>query len=321
MKKWLSAALAKPWVRAQLCATIIGSMLSVGGVAYAKHRARTFALKVGSEVLVNMPDGGTEAVVFNGARFFFDAVVTDKSVDSVLSRAEDLCADEAKDLKDELGPLMHYLAPHLSDASGDMRTSSLLTVRSDKPVEVPNASASDQSSGDVACWVRREGIGKTLVDRAKAFASTFDLSEFGSLQYVHATKQGNKTLVRVIRSQGPLALNDIFPDDGDVPGRELNGVPRPPESDRILSAYIEGQRRDVVGYASPSKPAEIVGFYAEQLAKNGWTEVSLDSDRNPIPGPTLMRAYQRDRHAALLAVSPDSNGKGSSATWVSIPRP
>ena len=126
---------------------------------------------------------------------------------------------------------------------------------------------------------------------------------------------GKKTLVRAIWSQGPLSLHSIFPSEGDTPGRDLDGLPRPKSSSRILAAHIEGQNRHVVGYTSAEKPAQVLEFYTKELGAKGWKPVGLDNEKHG--GPDISRAYQRDRDLALLVISPDD--KGAFATWMLVP--
>ena len=88
MRKIFTSIAARPWIRAQLCATILGGILKRGSMAYAEYQAKRLAERVGSEVLANAPSDGSEAIVFNGAKFFFEAKVVEADVSAVLERVQ-----------------------------------------------------------------------------------------------------------------------------------------------------------------------------------------------------------------------------------------
>src|SRR6187402_1012050 len=95
--------LEKPWFRAQLCASIMGSTMLIGGVAYASHRAKLTALKLGSEIMTNVgPSSKGDSISFNGAHFYFDTQVLNAKLEDVMAGAEAICQKESQDMVTEL---------------------------------------------------------------------------------------------------------------------------------------------------------------------------------------------------------------------------
>ena len=300
---------AKPWLRAQLCSAVMGSTLLVGGVAYASHRAKETALRLGSEIMTSAgPSQKGASIYFNGAHFFFDTQVLNSKLEDVMAGAQAICQKEGEDLVHDLGPRFDSLPADIASKAllSQLDVSKALTVSTD----------SNGNSGEVACWVRRsQGPKKTMFERAKSFAQSFDLSEFGSLQFIHAERHGNRTLVRMLWSEGSLSLNDLFPEKKDTPGHDLTDLPRPVGSIRIIAAHVEGAGRHVVGYESHQTPEQLNAFYARELSALGWQEIDLGE--RPDGEPPLQHAYQRGERHALLALTVGEEVTG--ATWLEVP--
>ena len=302
--------LGKPWVRVQLCALTMGGILLAGTGAYAAHRAKDSAVRLGAEIMTNAsPTSTGDSIAFNGSHFYFSVRVLNAKVEDVLRGAEAICKREGADLERDLTPTLSKLPLGelgVSTMASELDVSRLLTVRSEAG-----------KSGEVGCWVRRsQGPQRSVFERVRAFGNSLDFSEFGSLQFVHAEQHGDKTLVRVLWSEGHLSMRDFFPENSDTPGRDLDALPRPPGSFRVISAHVQGAGRHVVGYQSPQTPEQLNAFYAEQLPKLGWSEIDLGEQAQSGAG-LLQHAYQRPGRHALLALTPGDEGTG--ATFIELP--
>ncbi len=294
----------KPWLRAQLCASAIGAIFFVGSAAYAAHRAKDTALRLGSEIMTNVsPTSDSDSLSFNGAHFHFSSKVVNAKVEDVLAGAEVICSHEGKDLERDLMPSLDKIPfgkAGVGALTSQLDVSKLLTV-----------STESGKSGEVGCWVRRgNGPEKNVIARVKAFAESMDFAEFGSLQFIHAEEHEGKTLVRVLWSEGSLKMDDFFPEKNDVPGHDLTDLPRPPSSQRIIAGHIEGADRHIVGYLSPEPPWQVNAFYQAELPKHGWHEIDLGEKATPNH-PLLEHAYERAGHHALLALSPNEDSTGT----------
>jgi hypothetical protein len=313
MSNFLARVAAKPWVRTQVCASAMGVVLLAGTVAYGAYRAKDSARKLGAEILTNIaPTDGADSIEFNGAHFYFAAKTLDADVDSVLIRAKEICAHEGADLERELGPVTARIP--IAKLMGNPAADQALGLNKLLTVETDNGHA-----GDVGCWVRRSHDPSTgILERVRKFAKTGDLAEFGSLQYIHAEQHGKKTAVRILWSEGPLSISNMFPKQGDTPGRDIDAVPRPPSSARILFGKIQSSDREVVGYRSTQTPEQVNSFYAKELPGLGWREIDLgvtpDTDSAKVP---LRHVYEHAQRRALLAITPSDDSTG--ATWIEFP--
>lgn len=311
----LRRLLKKPWFRAQICATSMGAILLAGTAAYGAHRAKDSALRLGSEILTSAaPTSSADSISFNGAHFYFSVRVLNAKLSDVLSGAEAICKREGADLERDLGPALAKVplgelgAAALTD---ELDVSRLLTVRTEA-----------DATGEVGCWVRRgQGEPRSIWQRARAFGESLDFSEFGSLQFVHAEQHGNRTLVRVLWSEGKLSMRDFFPENRDTPGTDLSDLPRPPGSFRVISAHVQGANRHVVGYQSAQTPEQLNAFYGEHLSKLGWSEIDLGGHEEQT-GTLLQHAYEREGRHALLALTPSASEDepGTGATFVEFPK-
>ena len=303
--------IAKPWVRAQLCGSLMGSVLLCGGGAYAAHRAHSSAVQLGSEILTNVaPMKGADSISFNGAHFYFATQMYNAKLDVVLAGAESACKKEGADLERDLGASLNRVPENILPAAAvrQLDFSNLMT-----------SGKKTAQAGEVACWVRRShDASRTVMDRVAAFAASFDLAEFGSLQFMHAEAVGDRTLVRMVWSEGKLSLRDMFPEDKDTPGRDLAELPRPPGSFRIVSAHVDGVGRDLVSYQSAQPLAQVEAFYASEMKHLGWEEVDL-GERSPEERSEYgQHAYRRPGRTALLALTPGD--QLTDATFIEMPR-
>jgi hypothetical protein len=108
--------------------------------------------------------------------------------------------------------------------------------------------------------------------------------------------------------------------DGDVPGADLDGVPRPPLSVRFLSVAAAGPRTSMRStasmrsYATRQAAGNVLQWYRERLGESGWRPAdgsggAADSSRDSSSaGETL--AFARDG-ASLYVHADESDGETS----------
>lgn len=168
----------------------------------------------------------------------------------------------------------------------------------------------NETAGHVACVDMSEARQdlRSLAERFVRFAETGDLRQLGELRYVHARRlasaTGEKTFVFTMWADSDFNLHRMLPGaSADAAGRDLDGVPRPPDSQRVLSAWEAQQPSGVVVYRVASKSAaELESFYRIELPKNGWAVV----ERNPsesieIDGIHMISAEQGNRLVTVLS--------------------
>lgn len=108
----------------------------------------------------------------------------------------------------------------------------------------------DAERGYVACLDMGGaplGVGEIL-HRARAVLAEGDLARIGDLRFVYAVRDGERTSYLALWTDGPLPVYRAFPAQGDAPGDDLEQVPRPPGTRRILSAHEHGGRARVAMY-------------------------------------------------------------------------
>ena len=186
------------------------------------------------------------------------------------------------------------------------------------------------TAGAVACMDvgDEQGSAGTLLERARRFVADGDAAAFGDLRYVRAEQREHGVFVVMMWTDGPLNIKQMFPSNGDVPGVEFPGLPRPPRSRRVLSAWEEGQAPALNIYESPEAgPAALDAYYRFELPKLGWdlmTPASASGDskmrgllvmRN---GVTVMFSHAiTDAQHGMTTIAPmDTRG----ATRVAAPR-
>lgn len=155
--------------------------------------------------------------------------------------------------------------------------------------------------GDVA-----QSLG-ALVDRFVRFSETGDLQELGALRYVLARnvarRPAEKVFVLTMWTDSTLNLYEMMPRDGaDAAGRDLIGVPRPPGSFRILSAWEEQQPSGVLVYRVVAKsPSELESFYRGTLPESGWRLIERDdSESVQLDGSRMLSAEKDNRLVTVL---------------------
>lgn len=114
--------------------------------------------------------------------------------------------------------------------------------------------------------------GEGLLARLKAFGATGNLRSLGQFRYALARRQADVTTLVMFWTEGDARLGEMFPREGDAPGRDLVAVPRPPEARRILSGFEEGLPYGFAVYeaAAAASPEEARNDYTAHLLGLGW---------------------------------------------------
>ena len=142
-----------------------------------------------------------------------------------------------------------------------------------------------------------------FIDRVHGFLSSGDLSEVGNMRYVRVTQGKERSVFVAFWTEGPLPLWQMFPESGDAPGVDPEGIDRPQHSRRLLSSEQVGRDVLVSMYSAPKQSqSELEAFYREQLKARGYTL----GDRS---GSNLLIAHD-DGHMVTVALASDDAGHG-----------
>jgi hypothetical protein len=302
----------KAIIRVQAYFCVIGSIVLGAklGLAY-KTTEQTFK-ELGGQLgdYLSLSVDGVEAVSINGERFAFAVTMTDQPVDEVLAATEKACAENSGSIAKELGPLIEH-AKKEKPALGKIDPSKLTSLRRD--------SKSGAESGDVTCFTRPKDDGSDaehpgFVERLERFTETLALGELGEAHYLRADyeEKADRTRILYVRSLSELKMSNLFGGEGDVPGRDPHGLPRPPSSLRTFSAAIERTGDGFYSYESTEAPAAILHYYEAKLAKD-WEKIDLGTE---TPELTLARAFAQDDRAAYVVTEPRAGGSSDVALIV-----
>jgi len=182
------------------------------------------------------------------------------------------------------------------------------------------AIATQTARNDLAGYVACLDMGDTpqdlgaLVNSFVSFSETGNLLEVGVPRYVLArrvaSRSGDRVFLFTMWADSAFDLYRMLPRaDGDAAGRDLVGVPRPPGSQRILSAWEARQPSGVLVYRVAAKSAEeLESFYRAELSKTGWSVIEPDPSASlRVDGIHMLSAEKDNRLVTILCRS----GEGS----------
>ena len=158
----------------------------------------------------------------------------------------------------------------------------------------------DGARGFVACFIpQAEPLGPVVGEVKQAVPPTY--------RYVYAQPGTEKTVVITVElADGANELKKLFPEEGDAPGVDAPGVPRPPDARRTLSAREEGSPQQMTLYVAKDKdPAELEAWYRARLPDHGWRPLE-GGRRNG--GPRVLVADRKGTLAALVFDEDESGG-------------
>lgn len=226
---------------------------------------------VGSQIMEfpGAPHEGARQLQLNGARVSFRTQTVEASLADVLARYEDICG-----------------------------------------TSIATQSARNDNAGYIACLDMSDApqdLG-ALVNRLLRFSETGDLHALGEPRYILARRVASgskdKTFLLTMWADSGFNLYRMLPHAGaDAAGRDLVGVPRPPGSQRILSAWEERQPSGVLVYRVAGESAEeLEAFYRTQLPSNGWTLIERHpSESIQLDGTHILSAEKDNRLVTVLS--------------------
>jgi hypothetical protein len=256
---------------------------------------RESALRVGRDLL-SLADvlGSPQLAVLNGVRVFVAAQHVDSSVDQVLDRFDRYCQEHSGHFEADIAALPDAERARTPFSLEDLRRFGIARVER------------GGDEGVVACIAAPEGASgiEGFVARIGEVAETGDLARFGQLRYVFAKKSGAiGSSVITIWNEGPVKVLDVFPGEGDVPGSDLEGVPRPAGSTRVFDAQIPGTGFGMRSYAMRDSQDRAMVWFEQALLPLGW-QIGPSPDREAMPDIEA-RAFVRDGAVLFVSVERD----------------
>lgn len=167
-------------------------------------------------------------------------------------------------------------------------------------------SGSTDHAGYVACATPGAGDLRTLVERLVRFSRTWNLVEVGPLRYAYATRSADRpddqTFLLTMWADASLDLRAFLPiGEEDAKGHDLDGVPRPPRSQRILSATEASAPSGVYTYlVEAASTEEVTHRYRLALLERGW--VILERNAGELVELNGIRVLSAQKDSRLLSV-------------------
>lgn len=178
-------------------------------------------------------------------------------------------------------------------------------------------------AGMVACLdvgEARLGVGE-LLERVHRFLRSGDVSDIGYVRYVRAEQDGADVFLVMFWNDGPFNIRRMFPTSGDAPGVDIPGLPRPPKSRRVLSAWEEGEGPALNLYEVEGMSADASDrHYRATLAEQGWHALNPESSGTRKTrglmvmrgGLTAVLASSDTERGSLISVLPMDDKGGAS---------
>ncbi len=298
-KNTLGSRRVKGALRVLAYGTVVSAGLFVYSYRSAKADIGKSSMQVGRD-LAQVADllQETTQIRLNDQPVYVASAVTQEPLSDVLERFDKHCAASPGALGESWKGLAK--AGKSLDPKTDSKAAAL--------VSAGIVHHETRKEGVVLCLVKGSETRGTLTEAARAFTKTHDLGVLGKLRYAYAqvTPQGN-TMVLTVWTEDRFNLGAIFPAEGEAPGKDPEGIPRPPDSKRLMSIDIAGTPFGTFVYRSKQEPAQLVGFYDAEMNAKGWT--IIDPDQAYGAAQTGRgHAYMKDGAQFLVAVGKDDSG-------------
>jgi hypothetical protein len=256
-------------------------------------------------------------LMLNGQRIGFSSGTADLSADDVLDFFEARCADADGGLEEQVASLRG----ERPEAFPAERSAS------------PTLREGDERGGYVACIDFGQSLEVSeLGERLASFGRSGDVGDLGEVRFVFAEYDdaSGSTHFVAMWTAGSFDLNRMFPERGDAPGRDAEGVSRPAGSRRVLSGWERGQPYSLAVYQTREDEAALERFYRRALTGAGWTlletharvaehatgaDLARDAGpaRGPSEAPRVLFAERGERMVTVVFSTDVASGHASAA--------
>lgn len=301
----------RPHMTRLLAFVFVGtSVASVASMRAARAQVNEGMQRLARQLMPYAEQGAMHSpkrVLLNGQTLQLASGTTQDGVGAVLDWYETQCARNGGGLTREMAranPAFGSAAFNALWARAGRRTANFEVMRS-----------GDERGGYVACLDMGGDVrGNALTRRIQSFVSSGDLSRLGNMRYAYVQRVSSGTRIVTVATDGRFDLLRMFPERGDAPGRDVDGLSRFPGMRRLLSAQEEGVANTLGMYSVQAPLAEVRDWYRRTLPSRGWTLAELPRDRRLPPEIESHRAttatFERGQ-AQLYLVFDERNGTTS----------
>jgi hypothetical protein len=234
-------------------------------------------------------------LLVNGLALRFASGTTGRSVPEVLDDFHARCRQNSGRLAEQIETIIRRGRGGLDSSRGGLPDGTLRYGTRDR--------------GFVACLALGTGevSPQEILQQVNRFLQAGDLSFLGGLRYVMAERGERSTSFVTFWTEGEVDLFQAFPADRDAPGRDMEGVPRPPNSVRLLSAWEQDRAPSLSIYRVASLDAVgLERFYRRILPEHGWRLL----EQRPLPGAGRALFAERVGRTVAITLAADEPGYG-----------
>ena len=155
----------------------------------------------------------------------------------------------------------------------------------------------------------------TLATAITRLARSWDLAALGQPRYVYASRTedepSRRTFVFTMWSDGPLDLRRMLPrGQSDADGVDPAGLPRPPETQRVLSAHESTRPSGVFVYRSRATDArELAHTFRAEVERAGWHLIATKrGERLRVDDAELFAAERDGQQVVVLSHASRTSG-------------
>lgn len=235
-------------------------------------------------------------VSLNGQQMFLGSALSKDEVATVLDRYEQHCKKNGAQSPESWRELSKTPVRNSPDSAATLESFNTGIIRS-----------GDEREGTIICFVRSSQSKASVADALKSFGETGELGALGQLRYAYAkkTEKGNTHILTgwTLDKFNVSALTP--PDSGDVGGADFPEMPRPNDSQRVLSARVEGTPFGLNVYRSDVAPAKVAEQFDEAMTKAGWfaLDTEIDKRQDTSQDKAVGHLYEKDGVVLTLASS------------------
>ena len=227
---------------------------------------------------VTLTAGSERKVTLNGAPMFFKKTSERGTLDAVMARIARECASGTE-------ASAFGLSKSLDDGANE-------------PIELQRV-FSQESEG---------GVRASLCIFANAAGARAPNEELHRVRYTlaHAREDGSIAVTTVVNASS-TPLNELFPAEGDAPGSDLDGVARPEQSRRTMTAVV-GRPSDhaVRVYESTLALEPAVASYDRQMSALGYVTTGslVDARMYRKDGRSYVASFRGTTDGSTVALLP-----------------
>ncbi len=241
---------------------------------------------------------GAQEFRLNGESVFFASSKVDDTVPTVLDRFEKHCTGSRAFDPLTWKALAGENAKEADEKLEERGVSKFGVLRKEDP---------NEHDGVVMCFTKDNGGPGNFLMGLQKFAQSGDLHDLGDVRYVHAVRNGARTFVQTMWTDGSFNVRKIMGTPGvDSPGTDFVSLPRPMHATRMITAEALNTPYAARIYDSTDAPDAVLQNYADKMFAQGWSAVTspdVSAERMGFDGRYFIKPETAEQ--AVVSVTKD----------------